>query len=138
MADFPNQVMQNAARNLPYTVEDAVYPTQLPPQQEGQFRRWLEANKNQGPLKYYNPDDSFSDYDMRGYWKDTQGKISGNSGIDPHDGQMHFPDTYKTPYHETFSRESRYATKDAPYWDAKDRLIDKTGTVLFDPSKRKK
>jgi hypothetical protein len=135
MPDFPNQVMQNMARNLPYT-NGYNFTTTLQPQEELKFRSWLDANKNTGPLKYYNPNDAYSDYDMRGYWKETQGKIQNN--IDPYDKQMHFPDTYKTPYHETFSRESKYATKDAPYWDSQDRLVDKKGNVLFDPKNRKK
>lgn len=132
----PNPAMKAAARNLQYVKEDSVYPTQLPKQDEIKFRQWLAANKNIGPLKYYNPDDAFSDYDMRGYWKGTQGDIKSNSGTDPFDKQMHFPDTYKTPYHETFSRESQYATEDAPYWDSKGRLLDKNGNIVFDPQKR--
>src|ERR1035438_684822 len=47
---------------------------------------------------------------------------------------MHFPDTYKTPFHKTFSNESKYAPKDAPHWE-EDKLVDKHGKVIADESK---
>lgn len=70
-------------------------------------------------------DEPNADYDMRGFWK-AGGKRAANG---------HFPDTYKTPYHKSFSNESRYATKDAPHWEG-DRLVDKNGRVIVDESKR--
>jgi hypothetical protein len=61
---------------------------------------------------------------MRGYWKEHP-ELAGKWKA----GQ-HFPDTYKTPYDTTFSRESKYATKDAPHWVG-NKLIDKDGRVVF-------
>ncbi len=51
---------------------------------------------------------------------------------------MHFTDYWKTPMHETFSNESKFATPDAPKWNNKDQLIDKSGKVIFDDRKHKK
>ncbi len=44
---------------------------------------------------------------------------------------MHFPDTYKTPYHKTFSNESIYALPTAPHWEG-DQLVDQNGNIVFD------
>jgi hypothetical protein len=73
-----------------------------------------------------------ADYDMRGYWKSlVAGDPNAKQKKSDFDGKMHFPDTYKTPYHKTFSNESKYATSDAPHWE-EDRLIDKDGGVVAD------
>jgi hypothetical protein len=69
-----------------------------------------------------------SDYDMRGYWQameagDPYAKRAAN---------RHFPDTWKTPYDRTFSRESKYAKPDAPRWVG-DKLVDKNGKVIWKP-----
>lgn len=97
------------------------YTTALPAQQEAGFQSWVKQNKI--PWQ----DSPTADYDMRGYYKaqqagDPNAKQAGN---------MHFPDTYKTPYHATFSNESQYATPDAPRWNG-NRLIDKKGNVIAD------
>jgi hypothetical protein len=77
------------------------------------------------------PDPTFSapdnDYDMRGFYKslmagDPNAKRSKN---------LHFIDTYKTPYHHLFSNESKYARPDAPHWVGT-KLIDKNGKVIID------
>lgn len=94
---------------------------------EAKYQSWA---KQQG----LNPNDNT--YDMRGYYKDVVKKGKNNSQKSAFDGQTHYPDTYKTPLHESFSRESKYAKKDAPQWrgDAENgyQLVDKNGTVLKD------
>lgn len=64
------------------------------------------------------------DYDMRGYWRANRTAT--------HQLGQHFPDTYKTPYDTTFSRESKYATRDNPFEWKGDELIDlRTGAIVF-------
>jgi hypothetical protein len=67
------------------------------------------------------------DYDMRGYWKAMQ---SGDPLAVRDQETMHFPDKYKTPYHESFSNQSMYATKDAPTWTG-DYLFDKDNNLVY-------
>ena len=110
------------------------YVTKLSPLEETTFQTWVTANKIP-----FDPS-PHADYDMRGYWKANQGKLNGTQM--KADG-LHFPDTWKTPYHKTFSNESIYATPDAPHW-VNDVLYDKTGKVIADerhlnlPAKGKK
>jgi hypothetical protein len=102
------------------------YTTQLSPADETSFQKWTKDN--QVPWQ----DEPRADYDMRGFYK---GLVSGDprakQDLSQFDGKMHFPDTWKTPYHKTFSNESIYAPPDAPHWVG-DRLIDKTGKVIAD------
>lgn len=104
------------------------YRTNLDPTQETAFQQWVKSRNipfDPGPT---------SDYDMRGYWKASQaGDRNARTQVSGYDALPHFPDTYKTPYHKTFSNESMYATPDAPHWE-NDRLIDKTGKVVADES----
>lgn len=106
------------------------YTTQLQPHEEGAFQDWVKANKV--------PWDSSpkSDYDMRGYWKATQSDPAVKQTKSGFDGKMHFPDTWKTPYHKTFSNESIYAPKDAPHWEG-NKLVDKHGKVIADETPKK-
>jgi N12 class adenine-specific DNA methylase len=106
--------------------------TDLSPQEETQFQTWVKANKV--PLD----DSPQADYDMRGFWKALQAKDPrATSAVDPNDQRLHYPDFWKTPYHETFSAESRWAdpTK-APKWNDKDQLVAPDGKVLFDDRAR--
>lgn len=101
------------------------FKTKLTPQEEQQFLEWYKIVA----LKHHldlNPDHPDHHYDYRGFWKNSsfQEKLSmlGNQ-------QMHFPDTYKTPMHPTFSNESIYST---PFmmggnWDG-DKFIDSDWT----------
>jgi hypothetical protein len=70
---------------------------------------------------------------MRGFWK---GMMIGNpnavTGMNPNDKQLHFGDYYKTPYHKSFSAESKYAKQNAPRWNERDQLVMPDGTVVFD------
>lgn len=88
------------------------YTTTLAPDEEQQFQGWVKSNKlpwQDGPT---------SDYDMRGFWKAQQ---AGDPNA-RRAANLHFPDTYKTPYHKSFSNESKYATKRAPHWEG-DKLV---------------
>jgi hypothetical protein len=112
-------------RNRAYA-KPGPYQTTLSPKQEQDFQGWLFKNNIPYNLKW-PADQSMQDYDMRGYWKALQ---SGDAETrDPK--TLHFPDVYKTPYHKTFSNQSKYATPEAPHWEG-NRLIDKDGRVLID------
>lgn len=107
--------------------------TQLSPDKEQQFRQWVQDNNVPFHPELPNSAVGNIEYDMRGFWQGLQnGDPHAQQAIDPNDGKMHFNDYWKTPYHGTFSRESQYATPDAPYWTKDDKLIDKNGNVLFD------
>lgn len=103
------------------------YITQLSPDDEAKFQTWVKRNNI--PMEN---DTATSDYDMRGYYKDNVLGAGGvKTKVSRFDNRPHFPDTYKTPYHRTFSNESRYALPTAPHWDG-DRLIDNSGRVIAD------
>lgn len=110
-----------------------VYNAPLTPPEESLFRAWLKANRVP-----FEPDAPVSDYDMRGFWKALQaGDPRARSAIDPNDQRLHYPDYWKTPYHETFSNESQWAMPDAPAWNDKDQLVAPGGAVLFDDRRSK-
>src|SRR3954471_14559714 len=60
------------------------YLTKLQPADEQSFQTWVKANKVP-----FDPSPT-ADYDMRGYWKDNQGKLVGTE-ISKFDGELHFP-----------------------------------------------
>jgi len=122
----------NFDRNAPFAkkADAGGYQTPLTPDEEAQFRKWVADSK--AP---FNPDDKMSDYDMRGYWKDIAAKGGDSTQRNATDGEMHYPDTYKTPYHQSFSAESRYATPDAPKWTSDTQLTGSDGKVSFDETK---
>lgn len=118
---------ERLGRNLPYA-QPGPYTTQLPPAQEQQFQQWVAQNKVP-----FNPRDQVSDYDMRGYYRDIASKGQSETARNANDGRMHFPDTYKTPYHQSFSAESQYAKPNAPIWINDHQLADPTtGRVVWD------
>jgi len=96
---------------------------QLTPQQEAQFLLW--AQQHNAPLT--------DDYDMRGYWADQGSAPTVNAN----DGQLHYPDTYKTPLHESFSGESKFALPGGPTWNDLDQLVAPDGTILYDERARR-
>lgn len=113
---------------VPSMIERAVnpYQTRLPPDQEKEFRSWLHVSG--AP---FDPSHK-ADYDMRGFWQALRsGDPRAQTAMNQSDNQMHFPDTWKTPYHETFSNESIYAQPGAPSWQD-DQLIGQNGSVLAD------
>lgn len=97
--------------------------TQLNPAEEVEFRQWVKSNRIP-----FNPDQFAPDYDMRGFWKAM--KNGDPNAIRSH-LNGHFPDTWKTPAHKTFSNESIYAGPTAPHWVG-DRLINPQGKVVAD------
>lgn len=135
-SEVGNQIkilQDNYAKNQMYAVPNVSYQTQLDPQGEQQFQAWVKQNNVP-----FNSAQQLQDYDMRGFWQALQNKDpKAVSAVDPNDQQIHYPDYWKTPYHATFSGESQWATKDAPSWNDKDQLIDKSGKVLFDDKAKK-
>jgi len=93
--------------------------TKLTPKEEAAFQQWAAATK--APIT--------DDYDMRGFWKS-----GGTTAINQNDGMPHYTDTFKTPLHQTFSGESRYARpkSGAPMWNDRDQLVLPNGVVVFD------
>ncbi len=88
------------------------YTTKLAPDEESKFQSWVKTNKV--PWQ----DTPTADYDMRGYWKaQVGGDKNARTAINPVDHRLHYPDTWKTPYHQTFSRESQYALPTAGHWE---------------------
>lgn len=88
------------------------YTTKLAPEEETKFQNWVRQNKV--PWR----DSPTSDYDMRGYWKAQQsGDKGARTSVDSLDKKPHYPDTWKTPYHKTFSNESQYALPTAGHWE---------------------
>lgn len=121
-------LQQNFARNSGYAKKQDSYQTKLDPNEEIQFRQWLASNKVP-----FNPDQPLQDYDMRGFWKAlSSGDALAKSAVDPNDKKLHYPDYWKTPYHQTFSNESQWAGEGAPKWNDKDQLVMPDGTVVFD------
>jgi hypothetical protein len=115
---------------IPEYAKPGPYVTKLSSGDEQQFQDWVK--KNHIPWE----DSPVADYDMRGYWKAmVTGDPNAKREKSSFDGHMHFPDTYKTPFHKTFSKESIYAKADAPHWVG-DKLIDKNGKVIADETPR--
>lgn len=123
--NFPQE---NFDRNKPYAQSDlASYKTTLAPNDEAKFQAWAVQNKV--PVD----DSPTSDYDMRGFYHGLMtNDLHAQTGINANDGLIHFSDYYKTPYHKSFSNESRYALANAPKWNEQDQLVDASGKVLVD------
>ena len=105
--------------------------TVLPSEQETAFQQWLKTNNVN-----YNPADKYPDYDMRGYYQSLQQGQAEQPGVNPVDLQLHYPDTYKTPYHESFSSESKWALPGAPSWQG-EKLISPAGEIIFETEPQK-
>jgi hypothetical protein len=102
---------------LPERPPETQYTTQLSPEEEERFQEWARRNGIRMEPGWNE------DYDMRGLWKSNPQMSADVRG--------HFPDTYKKPFHPTFSNESVYATPDAPHW-AGSRLFDRDGRLIAD------
>jgi len=116
-------------RNQPYiNQEPQNYSTDLNVAEPG-FQNWVAKNKVPFDVNETGP----SDYDMRGFY---HGLMTGNKNaeqsVNPNDKRMHYSDYWKTPYHETFSGESQWATPVAPKWNKQDQLISPGGRILKD------
>lgn len=104
------------------------YNTSLPQLEEWAFRSWLVQNRVP-----FNAEAPVTDYDMRGFWRAMQGgDPRATSAINQNDGQMHYPDIWKTPHHATFSEGSQWAGPVAPKWTPDDKLISPGGRILSD------
>lgn len=127
--EWRNAMAGRRAQNQRYTQPGPrTFATELRPEDEQAFLDWVA--KNQIP---FNPREPLQDYDMRGFYQGLQGfDPQAVRAVDPYDRKMHFPDKWKTPYHETFSADSQYATPDAPRWQDNRYLVGNDGHVLFD------
>lgn len=103
------------------------YLTKLSPKDETRFQNWVKLNRVP-----FDPSPN-ADYDMRGFFQALQaGDKRAATAVNANDNQMHFPDYWKTPYHQSFSAESKWATKGAPTWNEQDQLVTPDGAVVFD------
>jgi hypothetical protein len=104
------------------------YNTPLSSLEEMLFRGW--AQNNNVPFNVNAPQ---SDYDMRGFWGALQQQNpKAQTAINQNDGRLHFPDYWKTPLHQTFSRESQWAAPNGSQWINKSQLANPSGRVVFD------
>ena len=130
-------LQKNFARNQAWLkAGSSGFATALSPQEETAFQQWVGQNK----VPFDPADKGPSDYDMRGFWRALQaGDPMAKSAVDPNDSRLHYPDYWKTPYHETFSSESQWADPGkAPKWNDMDQLVAPDGKVLFDDRAKKK
>ena len=120
-------------RNLAYAQPDwQKQLTKLPSAQEKAFLDWVKDNKVP-----FNSADKYPDYDMRGYYLSTlTDPKAAKAGINAATQSLHYPDTYKTPYHESFSAESKWAKPGAPNWKD-NKLVTPSGEVVFEDKPEK-
>ncbi len=112
------------------------YRTPLTPEQEAEFQRYVQiAGRRDVSPQDKQAEANFpdSDYDVRGAWlaakKGLDAGGNWDQGQDPltapsGDGTIHGSDVFKTPYHNTFSNESKYAAprQSAPAWSQNSQL----------------
>lgn len=118
---------QNFARNKAWA-KPGPYWTTLTPQNETQFRQWVQQNNVNFDVNEAQPD-----YDMRGFWQALQaGNPLAASAVNPNDKQIHYPDYWKTPYDATFSDQSQWALPGkAPKWQGNNYMLP-NGHVIYD------
>ena len=105
------QVLQ---RNAAYATPGP-WTTKLKPKEEAQFQQWAQANK--GTLSMEDMAEN-PGYDMRGFWKAKMaGDPRAQNEVNAIDHLKHYPDVWKTPYHDSFNKQSMYSTPDNPnHW----------------------
>lgn len=131
--DWQSRYNANFAKNRTYA-KPGDFTTHLPAKDEKTFEAWVAAKHVP-----FNPANPVTDYDMRGYWRDIASRGGSETGVNQNDHKLHYPDTYKTPYHQSFSAESEYAAPGAPVWINDHQLADpKTGKVIFDERAQKR
>jgi hypothetical protein len=120
-------------QNAPYVAPgDHIYNTPLSPDEEKAFQSWVSDNNIP-----FDPKEPVSDYDMRGFYQAYQAKDPrARRALNANDATMHFPDYWKTPYHQSFSNESQWAVPYAPKWNDMDQLVDQAGNVVFDERRK--
>jgi hypothetical protein len=97
------------------------YNTQLSPADETKFQAWGAANTKDGR----NPANDTFDYDMRGFWKASEGNPTfADNG--------HAGDAFKKPNHPSFSDQSQYSGQDGYKGGHWNDVGD--GKYTFDPS----
>lgn len=106
------------------------YKTILTPQEEQQFLKWYRMVAMMNRLDS-NPDHPDHHYDYRGFWKNSSEKDRLSMSL--FGPNKHFPDTYKTPLHPTFSNESIYSNTFTPggHWDG-ETFVDSEWTKSRD------
>ena len=124
---------QNQSYSLPPSIMNGGYQTQLQPLEEMAFKQWVSDNNV--------PVDSSpqGDYDMRGFYRaKMHDSPNAGTGMNSNDGRMHFTDYFKTPYHHSFSLESKFAAPGAPSWNELDQLVTPSAKIVFDERKQAK
>ena len=107
------------------------YRTTLKPLEEFDFQSWVRGNQ----IPYV--DEPRADYDMRGFYQALRAKDPrATQSYDFIDNAFHYPDTWKTPFHETFSNESMYGKPTDPSWRG-NKLYNALGIKIFEPKKKK-
>jgi len=118
-------------RNKKYAKPSNSYVTRLDPAAQQEFGLWVQQNKIP-----YDPSPA-SDYDMAGFYQALKANDPrATTAINVNDHRLHFPDYWKTPYHQSFSNESRWALPTAPRWNESDQLVLPNGQVVFDERAR--
>lgn len=111
----------DALKKFKQGIKPSDYDTKLSKEDEAKFQQWVKDAKEKGII---NSKDNFSDYDMRGYWKN---EVLNNTDLANGSAEARFTDKYKKPNHPTFSQESIYATgnnaKYAGSWDSNGNYI---------------
>ena len=112
------------------------FGTELDPESEKEFSQFANQIK-QIPTMDFDLRGAFQEAKQKGLVKDLLGgKETELGGINPTTQSFHFTDKYKTPFHSSFSKESKFAQTDAPGWvpngDGSFSLVDKMGKTLID------
>lgn len=139
LSGSPNQSITNYQNLQP---GPNPFATTLTPEEEQGFANFAKQTRNLPDVGY----------DLKGLYKEAndknlindilQGKNTELAGMNPGTQSFHYTDKYKTPFHESFSRESQYATPEAPQWLENPnqqgfQLVDKQGNILIDESQQK-
>ena len=115
-------------RNLQYSDPNWKVTTFKTAAEEDEFQRWVKDTKAE-----FDPNDPHPDYDMRGFFKKMKEDPKAyHTSVNTNDGKPHYTDEFKTPYHKSFSNQSKWAKKGAPSWNDKDQLVTPSGKVVFD------
>lgn len=106
------------------------YKTKLTQEEEQQFLNWYKTvalTNNLDP----NPDHPDHHYDYRGFWKNSSDQDRFATSL--MGWNKHFPDTYKTPLHPTFSDQSIYSNEfmKGGHWNG-DEFVDSEWTKSRD------
>jgi hypothetical protein len=128
----------------PLQLAQALEQQQQPPAPYSSFHTPLSAGQQMAMSQWaarngvpFDPSQT-ADYDMRGFYRALMAKDPrATAAVNPNDQQMHYPDYWKTPYHQSFSNESKWAQPGAPMWNAQDQLEAPSGRIMFDERKRR-